>query len=422
MNYTIKYDPSGKSVTLVNISVSNPDFVSVISSQPESRREQTVLDIIAVGSAAIRRVQTTVDVDFVDNRFGALSAKFEKAIDGFEKETSDVISKRFSPTESGSYTKHIAELIAAARKDFQVWTGQLEKDARELLDPDKKSSAVGRLETLLEGATQQFEEMFDPTRKESYAGQLNQKLAQVFGTDGRAGFFDTSLNEALSPVLRELRELKEKVEARKAAEQVIASSSLKGLPFQELVHRRLSDLAKPFGDDVSDVSSGSSGSRAGDFLVTVNGSGKRVVVEARDKRQMSLPAIKEELERDIKARDAHLALYVSSGPEMLPQHVGSFQIYGEKLVTTMENLPIAYRVARVMVLMEAPDGDVDTSALRAILTKIKEGTHSLRNAKSKATQIENCIAGIRSDVGEAERIILGLVAHAESLLGLERAA
>ncbi len=416
---TVKCDPSGKAVTLTNISVANPDFLSVVSSQPESRREQMVLDVIAVGSTAIRRVQTTIDVEFVEKRFGALSMKFERALGEFEKQATETITKRFSPTENGSYTKHIAELVGVARKDVQGWTTQLEKDARELLDPDKKSSAVGRLETLLEEAAEQFEQMFDPDKKGSYAAGLNEKLSQLFGSENHKGILTTTLTQALQPVLQELRELKEKLEGRKAAEQIIASSSLKGRPFEELVQLRLSHLAQPFGDDLAAVGSGNGGTRAGDFLLTINGSGKRVVVEARDRKQMSLPAIKQELEREMKERDADLALYVSSGTEMLPQHVGDFQIYGEKLITTLGNLPIAYRVARVMALVEAPDGEIDVASLRSILCKIKDTSQLLRNVKSKASQIEKFVGGIQNDAGEAERIILGLVLQAETLLGRE---
>jgi hypothetical protein len=101
---------------------------------------------------------------------------------------------------------------------------------------------------------------------------------------------------------------------------------------------------------------------------------------------------------------------------MLPQHVGDFQIYGEKVVTTLDNLPIAYRVARVMALMEAPDGEVDVTELRAVFSKVKQAAQSLRNVKGKATQIENLLNGIRSDVGGTERSILDLVAQAETLL------
>lgn len=100
MTQTIKVDPSGTAVTIMNLVVTNRDFSSVVSSQQESKREQVVFDVIAVGSAAIRRVQTTVDVEFVEKRFNLLSVKFEKALSDFEKETLDSLTKRFSPTET----------------------------------------------------------------------------------------------------------------------------------------------------------------------------------------------------------------------------------------------------------------------------------------------------------------------------------
>jgi hypothetical protein len=409
-----------KTVTISNLTVSNPDFFSVIAAQPDSKREQTVLDVIAVGSAAMRRVQTTIDVDFVEKRFGVLSAGFERGLGAFEKQLAESLEKRFSPIESGSYTKHISDLVGMARKDFQGWTTELEKAAKKLLDPESKTSAVGQLEKLVEEATEQFERMFDPETKGSYGAQLSGQLEKLFGGNGRIGVLQGALTDALKPVLTELREVKEEVKVHKAAEQVIARSTLKGQPFEELVQARLAQLAQPFGDDVLAVGTGNGGSRAGDFVVGVNGSGKRIVVEARDRKQLSLPAIKQDLEREMKERDADFALYVSSGLDMLPQHVGEFQIYGEKLVTTMDNLPIAYRVARVLALMEEPDGQIDVGCLRSILARIKDAAQSLRNVKTKASQIEKLADGIRSDGEQVETNIVSLLAQAESLLSENR--
>ncbi len=420
MAHTIKVNLSRKAVTISNLVVTSGDFLSVVAARPESERERIVLDVIAIGSTAMLRVQTTIDVDFVEKQFAALNSKFDRSLDGFEKQATTTLTKRFSPTESGSYTKQIGELVGGARKDFQAWTNELCKTAKDLLDPDKKGSAVGCLEKLVEETAARFEQMFDPEVKGSYSARLSEQLSGLFGGNGRAGVLQVSLGEAVKPVLDELRQLKEKVEGRKAAEQVIASSSLKGPRFEELVHLRLSRLAQPFGDDLAAVGNGEGGSKAGDFLVTVNGSGKRVVVEARDRKQMSLPAIKQDLEREMKERSADIALYVSSRSEMLPQHVGDFQIYGEKLVTTLDNLPIAYRVARFMALMEVPEGEVDATELRAILSKIKDAAHSLRNVKSKASQIEKLVGGIQSDSEETEGRILGLVAEAEGLLSSEK--
>jgi hypothetical protein len=415
-------DPCGKTITITNLTVSNQDFLAVVTAQPPTNREQTVLDIIAVGSAAMRRVQTTVEIDLIEKRFGGLASNFERSLTSFEKQATEALTKRFSPTESGSYTKHIADLVATARKDVQGWTSELAKSAKDLLDPDKKSSAVGRLEALLEAATTEFEHMFDPGVKGSYASQLNQQLETVFGANGRSGTITSSLEAALKPVLAELRELKERMEARKAVEQIIATSSLKGRPFEDLIGATLSTLARPYGDDVAAVGSGNGGCRAGDFLIAVNGSGKRIVVEARNRKQLSLPAIKGELDHEMTARAADFAIYVSSGVEMLPQHVGEFQIYDDKLVTTVENLPIAYRVARLMTLCGPPDGEADLGAVRSALSKIRDAIRSLRDMKSKASQVKNLAEKIHSDAGSTEEIVVDLLDEAEHAITSGKAA
>jgi hypothetical protein len=416
MTCTVNVVADGKTVVISNLTVSNPDFAAVIAGQAKPNREQTTLDVIAVGSAAMRRVQTTVDVDFVEKRFGVLCAAFERALASFEKQALESLSKRFSPTEPGSYTKHIADLVGSARKDVQGWTTELAKSSKDLLDPDKKSSAVGRLEELITEASEQFEQMFDPEVKGSYTSRLNEQLASLFGEEGRPGALGNSLRDALQPVLKEIQELKEKIEARKAAEQVIAASTLKGRPFEELVHARLSQFAQPFGDDVLAVGNGNGGSKAGDFLVMLNGSGKSFVVEARDRKQMSLPAIKGELDRERAERDADLAIYVSSGPDMLPQHVGDFQIYEDKLITTVDNLHIAYRMARLVAMSQAPTGEIDIPGLRGVLTKLKDAASSLRNVKTKASQIRKLTDGIQTDADGTEEKLLALLEEAEEFL------
>jgi hypothetical protein len=92
----------------------------MVSEPPESQ-EQAVLDVIAVGSTAMQRVRTTIDVDFIEKRFGTLSGVFERTLNQLEKRAVDALSQRFSPTESGSYTKQIGDLITDAKRDMQAW-------------------------------------------------------------------------------------------------------------------------------------------------------------------------------------------------------------------------------------------------------------------------------------------------------------
>ena len=183
---------------------------------------------------------------------------------------------------------------------------------------------------------------------------------------------------------------------------------MKGRSFEEQVYSRLSQLAQFHSDDVTAV--GNSGSRAGDFLVTLNGTGRRLVVEARDRKALSLPAIKTELQEQKTQRGADLAIYVSSGREMLPQHVGDFQIYEDQIISTLENLHIAYRLARLIVTIKAPTGQLDVAALRNILAKVRETISSLRNVKSKASQIRNLADGVHGDADGAELRVMELPA------------
>jgi hypothetical protein len=411
---SIQLDQSSNTVVVANLVVSNPDLFAVLSAQPPSNHEQMVLDVLAVGSAAMRRVQTTVDLDLVEKRFGGLATNFERSLTAFEKKAMDTLTSRFSPTENGSYTKHITEVVATARKDVQTWTTDLSKCAKDLLDPEKKSSAVGQLEKLVQTANDRFAKMFDPESKGSYAARLNDQLAALFGESGRPGVLGGLMKDYLQPVLKDLQEIKEKVEARKAAEQVVAISTLKGRPFEEQIQSRLSLLAQAQGDDVAAV--GNTGSRAGDFIITLAGSGRRLVVEARDRKASSLPAIKSELEAQKTKREADLAIYVCSAPEMLPQHVGDFQIYGDQIITTSAHLHIAYRLARLVTTIQAPVGQVDVGALRGVLAKVKEAISSLRNVKSKASQIRNLADGVHEDATGAESRVIDLLREAEALL------
>jgi hypothetical protein len=415
MSHNITINQIEGAITITDLTVKNPDFFSLIVTEPAESQVQTVLDVLAVGSTAMQRVRTTIDVDFVEKRFGTLSSVFEKALGQLEVRATDAVTRRFSPSESGSYTRQISDLIAEAKKDVQSWNKELDARANSLLDPDKKTSAVGKLVELVQQASSRFQQMFDPTVTTSYAYRLNQQLSQVFGTEGHAGLLQGALDDALKPVFRELQDLKEKIEARKAAEQVIESSTLKGKPFEDWVQGELSRLALPYQDDVELVASGS-GSRAGDFLISFAGLGKSAVVEARNRKQISLPAIKSELEREVIARSADLAIYVSSGPEMLPQHVGEFQIYGNKIVVTANNLHIAYRLARVLAAIQAPDGSFDLGSLRSVLAKIKDAVRSLRNIKTKATQVENLGIAITADANGTEDTIFDLIDAAEKLL------
>lgn len=412
----VNVNRSSKSVSIESLTVANEDFFSLVSSQPESKREQTIQDAIAIGTTAMLRVQTVMDVDFVEKRFGSLSSKFERGLAAFEKQTTESVQKKFSPTESGSYTKFIADLVSAVRKDVQGWTADLGKTAKDLLDPDKKSSAVGRLEELLDEATGRFETMFDPDEKDSYTARLNTHLSVLFGGDGRPGVLGDSLKRSLDPVLKEIHELKEKVEARKAAEQVIASSPIKGFDFESEVERKLCSLARPHGDTVQAVGTGPSGAKAGDFVVELASSKLRIAIEARAGK-MSGPTIKEDLKRAMIARSADFGILVVRSADLLPDYIGRFQVYDHQVVTDFDGLEAAYRVTRVMLELDNAQGEgVDVSSILSKLGQIRDAVAKERNIRTEVTKVESAAQNIRGQATEMSGRIVELIAQIEALL------
>lgn len=412
----INLSQASKSVTITGVCVANQDLFSLVSSAPENKREQIVLDILAIGSTAMARVQSALDVDFVEKRFAALAGKFEVGLAAFQRQTGESIEKRFSPTQSGSYTKYVADLVSAVRKDVQGWTSDLEKRAKDLLDPEKKGSAVGRFEEILDEAVDRFEGMFDPDVKDSYASQLDARLSTFFGGDGRPGVLGNALTKAMEPVLSEIHDLKERFEAKKAAEQVIAVTPIKGFDFESDIERRLCALARPHGDAVRSVGTGPGGAKSGDFVVDISEYQKRIAVEARA-RKVTGPTIREDLKKAVAARGADFGILVVRSTDLLPEYVGGFQIYDHQVVTDCEHLEAAFRVARVILAMSSVEADsVDFAAIRSKLVQLRDAVSRERNIRTEATKVDSAIENIRSQAGQISTAVLDLTAQIEALL------
>ena len=66
--------------------------------------------------------------------------------------------------------------------------------------------------------------------------------------------------------------------------------------------------------------------------------------------------------------------------------------------------------------MQTPAGQIDAAGLRNALTKIREAISSLRNVKSKASQIRNLADGVHEDAAGTETHVIELLRNAETIL------
>jgi hypothetical protein len=416
MTKSVQLNPKERSVTLLELVVENPEFFSLILKEPDAQRDAAVRSVIALGTTASSLLRTSIDAEFVERKFAELTTGMGRALDEVREKAVIEITKRFSPTESGSYTKQIGELVESARKKLDDRSSEFAKAARDLLDPEKKSSAVGQLSSVINHAAAEFAEMFDPARKDSYASQLSGHLDALFGSGERAGTISRVIGEAMKPLFEELRTLREKVGESQAAQKVADVTTLKGQVFEDVVERRLCDLARPFGDTVEPVGTGPGGAKSGDFVIDLAGSRRRIAVEARN-RKVTGPTMKQDLRKAMAARGADYGILVVRSPELLPDYVGSFQIFDHQIVTDLVGLDAAYRVSRVMLESDASRADgLDLPTVQSKLGQIREAIAKGKTIQSHITQVEHAADVIRSQAVDLSSVVLNLVSDIEAML------
>jgi hypothetical protein len=209
-------------------------------------------------------------------------------------------------------------------------------------------------------------------------GHLNQHIEEAFGEDGpfkerldeELGENGERIQQALDPdregtptyrlkqsLQSQIDRLRDKIEEQETAEEVEeemrAKTTLKGEDFEDTVENILSDLVygtsnelEYTGDTVGEIGD----RKVGDFVVTLDKTGQRIVVEAKSDSGYSQRDIKEELTDAVENRDADYGIIVFECESYIPNKVGYFHEFDS------ERLSVA--------LSEDEDDDVEPGFLR----------------------------------------------------------
>ena len=293
--------------------------------------------------------------------------------------------------------------------------GKLQATVRELFDPARKDSALGRLSTMLEtyfdGDASRLATLLDPTRVGS---PLNTFRAEV-----AAGF----------------KSLEDRFVAFQAAQAARSDersrSSAKGLDFEDLVEGLLGAVARGGGDLLERTGNeiGSTiKSKKGDFVLTLNpaltrGADVRVVIEVKD-RAVSVPQMRAEL-RDARAnRGASVGLVVFT-PTHAPTGIAPFDVRGDDVWSVLDPdaiepamLEAAVRMARYMALagLASRETEADTTAISQALASIREQLDQIRNLKSQLTSISNATKGVWNGLDALRTGVVEQVERAEKAI------
>ena len=393
-------------IVVEGLVVNDPSLAAWLSEQPADDHEILVERAIRIGLTAIQSVGVTMNVDAVRTEFERLAetqrAMTEHAADALEQ----TLRSNF-----GDVDGRLPRTLEAFLGD----RGKLQATVRELFDPARKDSALGRLGSMLEdyfdGDASRLATLLDPMRVGS---PLNGFRAEV-----AAGF----------------KAIEEKLVAFQASQSARADerskSSAKGVDYEDLVEGLLGAIARG-GGDLLERTGNEAGStlksKKGDFVLTLNpgltrGADVRMVVEVKD-RAISIPAMRAEL-RDAKAnRDASVGLVVFT-PAHAPAGIAPFDVRGDDVWCVLDPEDVepsmfeaAVRMARYIALasLAARDTEIDTSTISQALTCIREQLEQIRNLKSQLTSIGNATKAVWTGLDGLQAGVVEQVTRAEAAI------
>lgn len=391
-------------ITVDHLVISDAGLAAWLADQPADDHAILIDRAIRIGLLAIQSVGVTLNVD-------AVRAEFERLADG-QRAMTERAAEALAETLRANFGDGEGRLPRTL-ETFLGDRGKLQATVRELFDPARKDSALGRLSTMLEtyfdGDASRLATLLDPTRAGSPLCAFRAEVA--------AGF----------------KSLEERVIAFQAA-QVARSdersrSAAKGVDFEDLIEGLLGAIARGGGDLLERTSNDSGAmlkSKKGDFVLTLNpgltrGADVRVVVEAKD-RVISVPSMRTELREAKENRGAAVGLVVFT-PAHAPAGVAPFDVRGDDVWCVVDPdalepslFEVAVRLARYLALagLTARETQTDTAAISQALLSIREQLDQIRSLKSQLTSIGNATKAVWNGLDTLRSGVIEQVVRAEA--------
>jgi hypothetical protein len=393
-------------VIVTDLELTDAGLAAFVGAVPEPLRPGLASNALRVGLQALASAANSANVDLV-------RAEFERMVEQM----------------AANQARAAEALDATLRATFADGEGRLPRTLEEFLGDS------GRLRRLTA-------ELFDPNRRDSAIGQLNDVLGRYFDGDGSrlAQLLDPTreaspLYQFRNEVSGEFRSLGERITALEAASRARseerARGTAKGLEFEDAVEAALGALAHGVGDVLERTGTEAGDalrSKKGDFVLTIDptrtaGRGLRVVIEAKD-RVVSRRAMAEELTEARANRGAAISMVVFT-PEHAPAGVSPFALVGTDVYAVYDpeadggvGLEAAFRVARVMALLTLREtgGQVDVAAIGEALEDVQFAVDNVRKMKSRLTSIGSAAQEVSSLLDELRERVLASVRDIDDLV------
>ena len=336
--------------------------------------EEVVHTILRVGAQAALVAQTDLEAQVVERRFDGMARAFDSSLESAVARITDVSSKLLDE-EQGALPRIFAD----------VKTG-IAAILEETFDEDSKSSAIAKMDTVLEAAVQRLDHnvraAFDQDAPDSALAKTKKEILET-------------VKEQARDLRKELQEVALAVAASKARGHVVELTAIKGFSYEDVLGSGLASIASIYGDIAENVGTktGISGTKQGDHLVTINsedtcGQDARFVLECKDRR-LGMTKTMDELAKAIENHAATAAIAVFSRQALAPSPL-PFYWSGNRAVLTYDKddpddnaLRLAYAWARWVCRREltADGAALDVARIEAALMRARQALQRYQAAR-----------------------------------------
>lgn len=409
---------------IVHHTIETEDTVRYFEMVPTELCLERFDQALAIGTTALKTMQTYENLDLIDRKFSRLQTSFESKL----KDMLGTITKEVD----GKFGKK-GDVTQLVEKHFGP-KGEVSSLMEQYFGKD------GQLGKLVEdhfGIKGSFNETVDKYFGEK--GLFQEQVEKILGDKGKLrtilnpGEKGTPFNLLIEEIKAENARLVERILQEKVKEDLTAKTPLKGFEFEDWVYRTLCEIAESgkSGDVIEQVSTETSESllksKKGDFVLSPGENPNlKVVIEAKNwSSKLTLPVIKILLRKAMQARNAQYGLLVSKQKEALPPFVGYFNEYDNMLVCALsksddpnlnfEIMDIAYKWAKLQVLRRNKESSrVDASEISLELSATKDELKEFQKILTQCDNIDHSSAVIRESCNTVRSRVSSRI---DSLLG-----
>jgi hypothetical protein len=386
--------------------------------------------LLEIGVAVVERVEVNRDVEFVQKEVEKMLTQFNtnlgKLCSEAETRTINFVDTNFDAGEKDSYTAKFIEYMRNGLKEFKTdvaATTKLMLDNAREVSTDKISEVKNALDITKESIVkfqQALSEQTDFNKIDSFPNKMLKETEKYFGKESPlVNVVQTIVNSFSNDINNSIISLREELARKEGSDEMLKQTVVKGLIFEEEIDIRLGNIAKSYSDIVTMVGTEKEkgNQKKGDFIYKFNG-GDRIVIECKDS-SVGLKPMLDYMNLAMENRSVDFGILLTKTADQLPNQVGVFNLYENKLFCSAEYLEFAIRWTRLYLAKIKSVEKIEGINKNVIEDKLKGITAELKNlvtVKKKLTSVTNFITSENTAIAEVlEKMRQEISNHLEQL-------